>query len=75
MEDIYKWTEEVRVKLALRSLPLEEVKECQGVLREKEVMFEGLDTTFWVLAQDVEGKGLAVSAALKVGVCLGCLGG
>ncbi|KAK3861924.1 hypothetical protein Pcinc_032159, partial [Petrolisthes cinctipes] len=97
VEDLYRWTEEVRIRQALRGAyttpqddqrtmgqgwnnrrPSLEQAEDEGklteeeggkpwkvVLREKEATYENLDTTFWVLAQDAEGKGLTVSMALK----------
>lgn len=66
VEDLYKWTEEMRVKVALRNLTEEELKASKKTLREKEASYETLDSTYWVLAQDAEGKGLTVSVALKV---------
>ncbi|KAK8372489.1 hypothetical protein O3P69_018911, partial [Scylla paramamosain] len=65
VEEVYRWTEEMRVKLALRNLSPEEVRSARVMLREKEAMFESLDTTFWVLAQDVEAKKLCASVVLK----------
>ncbi|KAK8373968.1 hypothetical protein O3P69_007893, partial [Scylla paramamosain] len=65
VEEVYRWTEEMRVKLALRNLSPEEVRSARVMLREKEAMFESLDTTFWVLAQDVEAKRLCASVVLK----------
>ncbi|XP_071545194.1 uncharacterized protein [Panulirus ornatus] len=66
VEGLYKWTEEMRVKVALRDLTEEEIKLSKITLREKEALYENLDSTYWVLAQDAEGKGLTVAVALKV---------
>lgn len=66
VEDMYKWTEEMRVKVALRNMTDEEIKLSKITLREKETLYENLDSTYWVLAQDTESKGLTVSVALKV---------
>lgn len=66
VEDLYKWTEEMRVKVALRNMTDEEIKLSKITLREKETLYENLDSTYWVLAQDTESKGLTVSVALKV---------
>ncbi|XP_069180920.1 LOW QUALITY PROTEIN: dystrophin [Procambarus clarkii] len=65
VEGLYKWTEEMRVKVALRNLTEEEIKLSKMTLREKEALYENLDSTYWVLAQDAEGKGLTVAVALK----------
>ncbi|XP_042209207.1 dystrophin-like [Homarus americanus] len=65
VEDLYKWTEEMRVKVALRNLTEEELRDSKVTLREKEALYENLDSTYWVLAQDAEGKGLTVAVALK----------
>ncbi|XP_066986161.1 dystrophin, isoforms A/C/F/G/H-like isoform X25 [Macrobrachium rosenbergii] len=65
VEDLYKWTEEMRVKTALHNLSEEEVKMMKITLHEKEVLYENLDSTYWVLAQDAESKGLTVAVGLK----------
>ncbi|XP_069940660.1 microtubule-actin cross-linking factor 1 isoform X2 [Cherax quadricarinatus] len=65
VEHLYKWTEEMRVKVALRNLTEEEIKLSKMTLREKEALYENLDSTYWVLAQDAEGKGLTVAVPLK----------
>ncbi|KAK7068113.1 hypothetical protein SK128_001327 [Halocaridina rubra] len=65
VEDLYKWTEEMRVKTALHNLTDEEIKMMKLTLQEKEVLYENLDSTYWVLAQDAEGKGLTVAVGLK----------
>ncbi|XP_064105389.1 dystrophin-like isoform X5 [Macrobrachium nipponense] len=65
VEDLYKWTEEMRVKTALHNLTEEEIKMMKITLHEKEVLYENLDSTYWVLAQDAESKGLTVAVGLK----------
>ncbi|XP_068223554.1 microtubule-actin cross-linking factor 1-like [Palaemon carinicauda] len=65
VEDLYKWTEEMRVKTALHNLTEEEIKLMKITLHEKEVLYENLDSTYWVLAQDAETKGLTVAVGLK----------
>ena len=66
VEDLYKWAEEMRVRIALRNLTSEEVRFNKLLLKEKNASYETLDNTYWALAQDAESKNLAVSELLKV---------
>lgn len=65
-EDLYKWAEDMKVKMTLRDMTMEEVKRNRDLLWEKNAFYETLDNTFWALSQDAEGKGLPVSESLKV---------
>ena len=66
VEELYSWTEEVRVKLSLGKLSDDDIKYYRSSLEEKQEHFENLDSTFWVLAQNAESHNLTVSESLKV---------
>ena len=66
VEDLYCWTEELRVKLSLGAISNSEIQGYKAAIKEKTSQYESLDSTYWVLAQNAEAHGLTVSESLKV---------
>ncbi|XP_047739356.1 dystrophin [Hyalella azteca] len=74
-EELYRWTEKIRLQALApgnaddlskaTQEPLALVRQMQRELEDKLVTYETLDSTYWVLANDAESKGLPVDSTLK----------